>query len=214
MKHILGQNAFWIINKSIAKQVGIDAALLLSDLISKEEYFESLQQSDYDGWFYNTSDNIETDTTLKRHKQEAAIKQLVDNNFIDVKLKGVPPKRHFKIATIQIAVFLQIELPKNSNIYNNNTINKNKVIINIPFVQFWDLYDKKINKPKCNSKWNKLTNKQRTDIINYLPKYIISTPDRVFRKHPFTFLNNNSWEDEIITKDKTTKEYIPTYNQL
>ena len=37
-----------------------------------------------DGWFFNTSENIEKDTTLSRHKQSIAIKKLIDNGFIKV----------------------------------------------------------------------------------------------------------------------------------
>lgn len=120
MKNILSQNAFWIINKDIARLVGLEAALLLSDLVTKQEYFD-------EEWFFNTSDNIENDTTLKRFKQDAAIKKLIEHEFIEVKLTGVPPKKHFKIATNQIVGFLQIELLENNNIYNKNTINKNKL---------------------------------------------------------------------------------------
>ena len=38
MKHLLSSTAFIVLNKELAKQVGINAAILLADLISKEEY--------------------------------------------------------------------------------------------------------------------------------------------------------------------------------
>ena len=34
--------------------------------------------------------------------------------------------------------------------------------------------------------------------MDYLPGYIQSKPDKQFRKHPTTFLNNEGWKDEII----------------
>ena len=70
-------------------------------------------------------------------------------------------------------------------------------IINIEFDLFWNLYDKKVSKNKCETKWNKLTDKEREDIIAYLPSYIKSTPDVKFRKNPETFFNNKSWNDEL-----------------
>jgi len=34
--------------------------------------------------------------------------------------------------------------------------------------------------------------------MQHLPKYKLSRPDKTFRKDPLTYLNNKSWEDEII----------------
>ena len=69
--------------------------------------------------------------------------------------------------------------------------------INISFDAFWNLYDKKVDKPKCELKWNKLKDNERQQIIDYIPKYIKEQPDKKFRKNPQTFLNNRSWENEI-----------------
>ena len=87
---------------------------------------------------------------------------------------------------------------------NENEIeNEIEVEIYPSFDDFWNLYDYKQNKPKSTTAWNKLKQKDKEAIISYLPMYIDSTPDKSFRKHPTTFLNNRGWEDEIITKKKT-----------
>jgi len=71
--------------------------------------------------------------------------------------------------------------------------------INISFDLFWDMYGKKRgDKEKLIVKWENLSDKERADIIAYIPKYIISQPDNKFRKDPQTFLNNKSWNDELI----------------
>lgn len=81
---------------------------------------------------------------------------------------------------------------------------KISVSINIPFNIFWDLYDKKVgNKEKIENKWNKLTNEDRTRIMEYVPKYKNATPDKKYRKNPDTFFNQKSWNDEIIGDKKT-----------
>ena len=77
--------------------------------------------------------------------------------------------------------------------------------VNIPFDIFWNLYDKKIEKDKCESKWNKLTNKDREDIINHIPKYKLATPDKQYRKNPETYFNNKTWRDEIIIPHSQTQ---------
>ena len=68
------------------------------------------------------------------------------------------------------------------------------------FGDFWSLYDKKIDRPKCEKKWKLLTQKDRDDILAYVPAYVKSTPDKQYRKHPATFLNNRAWENELVEK--------------
>ena len=71
--------------------------------------------------------------------------------------------------------------------------------INIDFEWFWNEYDKKVGaKDKLKKKWNKLTDLERQNAMNYLDLYKQAVPDKQFRKNPETFLNNKSWNDEII----------------
>jgi hypothetical protein len=73
--------------------------------------------------------------------------------------------------------------------------------INVEFSVFWDLYDKKVgDRSKLIKKWQSLTDVDRQKIIEYIPKYKLSQPDKKYRKDPQTFFNNHSWNDEIITK--------------
>ena len=73
--------------------------------------------------------------------------------------------------------------------------------INIDFEWFWNEYDKKIGeKQKLKKKWIKLTDEERQNAMNYLDLYKQSVPDKQFRKNPETFLNNKSWNDEIINR--------------
>lgn len=89
-----------------------------------------------------------------------------------------------------------------------------EVQLNIPFETFWNLYDKKIEKDKCESKWNKLSNKDREDIINHIPKYKLATPDKQYRKNPETYFNNKTWRDEIINSNSQPKQIIQQPTQI
>jgi uncharacterized protein YdaU (DUF1376 family) len=90
---------------------------------------------------------------------------------------------------------------------DNVNVNEDKNI-NIDFDFFWNDYDKKVgDKQKLKSKWNKLSDNDRNQIMNYLPLYIEAVPDKQFRKNPETFLNNKSWLDEIV------KRTNPDYNK-
>ena len=90
------------------------------------------------------------------------------------------------------------------------TINEN---INIDFEWFWNDYDKKVgDKQKLKKKWNKLTDEERQNAMNYLDLYKQSVPDKQFRKNPETFLNNKSWNDEIIRSTPNNSRKL-TYSE-
>jgi hypothetical protein len=94
--------------------------------------------------------------------------------------------------------------------HNNIVINRKELILNISFDTWWDLYDKKVgSKTKLQNKWNKLTNDQRTQAISHTRQYIIAQPDKQYRKNPDTYLNNESFYDEII-KPKEFNQQVPT----
>ena len=72
------------------------------------------------------------------------------------------------------------------------------------FDVWWGLYDKKIDRCKCERKWNKLTLAEKEACIAATPAYVASTPDLQFRRHPATYLNNKSWENQIIPRNNAT----------
>ena len=121
MKHLLSSSAFLVLNKELARQIGLKEAVLLADLISKEEYF--IANGMTDGWFFNTEANIEKDTTLTPYQQRKCIKSLKKNGIIETKRKGVPAKQYFKVNEELVVKFLN-----NLSLSKCTTINKNKEI--------------------------------------------------------------------------------------
>ena len=73
----------------------------------------------------------------------------------------------------------------------------------VDFDKFWELYDKKVAKDRCISKWKRISKSSKEKIFKTLPTYIKATPDKQYRKNPLTYLNQESWNDE----------YVPTSNQ-
>ena len=69
-------------------------------------------------------------------------------------------------------------------------------VINIPFDDWWTIYGKKVDRKKCERKWNKLSNKTRLAIMEHTPKYVRATPETEYRKNPYTYLNSETWNDE------------------
>ena len=138
-----------------------------------------------------------------RHKLKASeeeiefIKSEIDLNEIDIKNEQVLKQVLKQIIELYINVNVDVDINKD---------------FNVSFEEFWNLYDKKRgDKNKLRKKWESLKDSDREAIMNYLPKYIQSTPDKQYRKDPQTFLNNRSWEDEIISKEERSKEPVPLY---
>ena len=157
MKHLLSSTAFLIVNKELAKQVGLKAAVLLADLISKEEYFISKGMTD--GWFFNTAKNIESDTSLTSHQQRKAIKHLKSLGIIETKVVGIPAKQHFKIIENKLLSYFNtsceesvkqvVKKTQTINKNNNNNNNNNNISIReLNFINQVSLLDYDLNLKK------------------------------------------------------------------
>ena len=128
MKHLLSSTAFLIVNKRLAKRVGLKAAVLLADLISKEQYFID-NQNLIEGYFYNTETNIFKDTTLSPYQQRKALKTLKKENLIETKRMGVPAKIYYKINEELVVKFLKdLSVTKRTTFNNNKEIKLNNNI--------------------------------------------------------------------------------------
>ena len=122
-------------NADLAHALGsVDAGLLLSQLL----YWDG-KGWDPD-WIYKTMKMIKKETGLSRREQDRAIKICKKYNLIEVKLKGIPAKRSFKIRTENIVELLgnyfsslsetdKQVCPKapNSDVYNEQSNTKNNI---------------------------------------------------------------------------------------
>jgi hypothetical protein len=81
------------------------------------------------------------------------------------------------------------------------------------FDEFWNLYDKRVGRAKCEKLWSKLTAKEKRDCIQYVPLYVQAQPDKQYRKNPETFLRNKSFYDEIINRDNKEQQRTQRFQQ-
>jgi len=91
------------------------------------------------------------------------------------------------------------------------TINRTKTkteILDQKFEDWWLWYDYKISKEKAKKSWNKLNEKEKDIALQSVQAYVESTPDKSFRKHPTTYLNQKSFNDEIINRNTTSQSRI------
>jgi len=132
MKHLLSSTAFLVVNKKLAKEIGLLEVVLLADLISKEQYFKEKEYSNYEmgGWFFNTVKNIQEDTTLTSYQQRKCIKNLKELGIIETKLVGIPAKQHFRISENKLLSYFKTSCKETAqqDVKKTQTINKNKEI--------------------------------------------------------------------------------------
>lgn len=84
-----------------------------------------------------------------------------------------------------------------------------EILIWPTFEDFWNLYDKKIDRSKCEKKFKKIQQEAREKIMLHLDDYVKSTPEVIYRKNPYTYLNNESWNNEIV-KSNGKHEFDPS----
>ena len=98
------------------------------------------------------------------------------------------------------------------NPLKQNIIKEN---INIPFFDFWGKYDYcKGKKSDVEAKWITLTDEERALTMESLDTYLLSTPDKTYRKYPMSYLNTKAWNDEHIVPvaDMATTSTSQTYS--
>jgi hypothetical protein len=78
------------------------------------------------------------------------------------------------------------------------------------FNDFWNLYDKKVERKSCYNKFMKLDLEVIEKIINVVPFYVESTPNSKYRKNPETWINGECWNDEIKAIEKPTQNEFTT----
>lgn len=87
-------------------------------------------------------------------------------------------------------------LTANKNLRTKEDKNKDS-LRDDEFDQVWDLYGKKGNKKSSKAKYLKLSETIIQDLLNHIPVYVLSTPDKQYRKNFETYLNQEVWNDEV-----------------
>lgn len=207
---LLAGDGYIIINKHLAKDIGLNEAILLGELASEYNYWCDRGEL-IDGWFYSTIENVEEQTTLSGYQQRMALKHLEDIGLVRVERKGTPAKRYLyldikalnnkllKNLTTRSEKIKEQEVEK---LYGNN--NKEKIINNnnnksnreqVPYQRIIDSFnDICTSFPKVKS----LSDSRKKAIKARLNTYSVEQIIEAFRKAEASdFLkgkNNRDWQ--------------------
>lgn len=97
VKSTMSSDAYWQVNKKIARKLGLEAAVLLSDLLSKYDYHNDKDELTKSDEFFYTREDMEKYTTLSRKMQDKGLRKLRNVKMIEQHQEGMPSKRMFKI---------------------------------------------------------------------------------------------------------------------
>lgn len=103
---LISSNGYIMANKALARIVGINASILFGELVSEYIYYSEREETDEDGAFFSTMENIEKETTLSPYLQREAVKSLESSGLLSTKLKGIPAKRFFVLHPENLASLL------------------------------------------------------------------------------------------------------------
>lgn len=113
---LLSQSARWVINKQLAHTIGLDSALLLSELSDQYEYWQEKDQlieCDWDLYFYASGEKLKENTWLSIKKQRVAVQKLIQIGFIKSRLMWVPATLHYSLIHTIIEEKLKSQLVQN-----------------------------------------------------------------------------------------------------
>ena len=133
MIELLSNTGFIMYNKSLARLLGVNAAILVGELCSKYQYWlEEGSLLENDGWFYITQRDVHEDTGLTPYQQRNAVQVLKDEGILETKLSGNPAKLFFHISEIMLNNLLSINFTtrcqETSQLYIRNTKKDNKIM--------------------------------------------------------------------------------------
>lgn len=80
------------------------------------------------------------------------------------------------------------------------------------FNSFWNTYDKKMDKKKCETKWNNLKKSDKETILKTVKNYVSVNSDSKYRKNPLTYLNGECWNDEV--KENINKDSDSPFSKM
>lgn len=205
-----------------AIKYGVEKAVVLSNIRfwlnnNKNKDLTAVKHDGY-YWMYNTAKDMSNVLPyFTQSKVQRLLKQLEDDgvlivgNYNKVKydrtkwytLSEFTYDENCSTQTPELSIGNEhIEQPIQDSKTNTKTNNKIDTCINIPFSDFWDKYDYcKGKKSDVEAKWIALTDEERTLTMESLDTYLLSTPDKTYRKYPMSYLNTEAWNDEHVVPD-------------
>lgn len=177
-----------VVNKKLAKQIGLNETVVYSELVSLYKYWSNREKLTEDGWFFCTYENLEENTTIPERTASRVVNRLAKLGLIEKKRMGLPAKTYYKITNGIYDLFVDIN--------NENKISQNGRTDNINVSDV-----KNDNKPRHDQ----ISQNGRTRSA------ILAEPDQPKWQGNNTRINNTNL---IIEEEEEKNKNIPENNSF
>jgi len=225
LKKLLSQSSYWIINKDLTIQLGIETSMLLTHLIDCADAFNQP--------FYQQKERIMDSIGISERQWRKSMKILQDKGILQVIKKGNPAKNYYTIiekilldvlqsastSEAQMSVSSQAQMSATKKVINKvkTTTSEDKgggtpqefPTTNLSLTHDeggWEKLIRLYPKDKMNdelsaiSKWNTLTQEDKQKVFRHLKVYIKNT------EHQFIKQIGNYFREEPWTKMKPKRK--------
>lgn len=101
---------------------------------------------------------------------------------------------------------------KHKDIDKDIEVDKEKEELITVFDIFWKSYDYNVGLRQVQDEWTQITRDMPNEIpkiLEHVPKYVASKPDKKYRKNPENYLKERVWMDDIVDSTKKPQDDTP-----
>lgn len=181
---LLATNNYTIYNKSIAKKLGVECAILLGTLCSLKNNFKEEE-------FFRNEEDLVEDTCLSVYAIRKCKQELKELGIIEIVKKGLPAKHYFKINEEKI-----LELITSSDEIATTSTNENITTSTNEIISTYNIYNNKqdnINNNNNNNKKEEVELQQKDTLYDYLQ-------NNGFVLSPIHYEEVSTWENTELTR--------------
>lgn len=179
---LLATDNYTIYNKTIAKKLGVECAILLGTLCSLSNSFKTEE-------FYRNEEELVEDTCLSIYAIRKCKQELNKLGILEIVKKGLPAKHYFKINEEKI-----LELITSSDEIVTTSTNENITTSTDELVSTYNnIYNNKQNKNINNNNKEEVETSKKDTLYDYLQ-------NNGFVLAPIHYEEVSTWEDTELTR--------------
>lgn len=204
--NLLASRNFIVVNKDVARKIGLDEAIMLGELASEYSYWENRDELTDDGYFFSTVENVEENTTFSQYKQQKAIEKLASEGLLYVSRRGIPAKRYLKLREDNILRLFENRNYTDIHDEPKAVEKKKQENYSIEFEEIWKKYPKKQGKEQAKKAYIKARKEGagNNQVIEGLERYVeyigAMGIEEKYIKNGSIWFNQHCWEDDYRTK--------------
>ncbi len=88
---------FVMVPKPLLHELGVEAAILFSEVLQRETYFSNRRMLTKDGFFFNTNKDMSSGTGIPERSLKRLYTVLENKGLIEIQLRGMPKRTHIRV---------------------------------------------------------------------------------------------------------------------